>query len=230
MGGTADLIEINLKELNNLAWVRRANCKRIRNCQNFNASSSFQCMFTALVPAALFTPPLLPSRLLIAPTEPHTLRVHLICICICRSLSRRQLLRGSWSVCIITCPIQMGHLMQNTARLVIIIVRTSRSILRKVPVSVVRAGYNSIVARDRVEQRAAIGTVAVYIGAVDCWGSGLHPLDVCVDGADFGFLGGGLEPDGEVISGCASSGVCSSGKRDSIRNASFKGACLRGGA
>jgi hypothetical protein len=224
------LIEINLKELNNLAWVRRANCKRIRNCQNFNASSSFQCMFTALVPAALFTPPLLPSRLLIAPTEPHTLRVHLICICICRSLRRRQLLSSSWPVSIITCPIQMGHLMQNTARLVIIIVRTSRSILRKVPVPVVRAGYNSIVARDRVEQCAAIGTVAVYIGAVDCRGCGLHPLDVRVDGSDFGFLRGGLEPDGEVISGCARSGVCSSGKRDSIRNASFKGACLGGRA
>ena len=28
MGGIADVIEISLKELNNLAWVRRTNCKK----------------------------------------------------------------------------------------------------------------------------------------------------------------------------------------------------------
>jgi hypothetical protein len=107
-----------------------------------------------------------PSNPLVTPTEPHTLRVHLVCIRIGRSLSRRQLLRGRWSICIIICPIQMRHLMQNTACLVIIIIRTSRSIFREIPVAIIWARHNSVVAWYSVEQSAAVGTVTVDVGAV----------------------------------------------------------------
>lgn len=168
-----------------------------------------------------------PSNSLVAPTEPHTLRVHLICIRISRSLSCRQFLRGSWSIRIIISAIQMCHLMQNTACLVIIIIRTSGSILREVPVAVIRAGDNSVVAWHRVEQSTAVGAVAVDVSAVDRWRGGLYPLDVCIYGADFGLLRGGLEPDGEVIGGTAGSSVGSSGERNCIRNASFERTCLR---
>lgn len=186
-----------------------------------------------LLPANPFTPPLLPPLLpphpLITPAEPHTPRVHLIGIRICRCLCRRQCFRGSWPICIIIRPIQMRHLMQDTARLIIIIIRAGRSVLREVPVTVTRARHNCIVARYRVEQRAAVGAVAVDVGAVDLRGRSLHPFNVGVDGADFGFLGGGFEPDGEVISRGACCGVCSSRKGDSIRNAGFEGGGLGGG-
>lgn len=120
--------------------------------------------------------------------------------------------------------------MQDTACPIIIIIRAGRSVLREVPITITRARHNSIVARHRVEECGTVRAIAIEVSAVDLRGGCLHPFDVGVDGADLGFLGGGLEPDGEVISGSACCGVCSSGKGDSVRNASFEGGSLSGGA
>ena len=167
---------------------------------------------------------------LVTSTEPHTSCVHLIGIRIRRRLRRRQLFRGGWAVGIIVSAIEMGHLMQDTARLIIIIIRAGRCVLREVPVSIIWAGHNGVVARNRVEQRFAIRAVAVNVGTGDFRGRRLHAFDVGVNGADFGFLRGGLEPDGKIISSSAGCGVRSSSKGDSIGNAGLEGASLGGGA
>lgn len=82
--------------------------------------------------------------------------------------------------------------MQNATRLIVIIIRASANILREIPIAVVWAGNNSIIAWYRVKKCTAIGTVAVFV-TVDFQRGGLDAFDIGVDGADFGFFGRGLE-------------------------------------
>ncbi len=120
----------------------------------------------------------------------------------------------------------MRHLVQDAARTVVVIISAGGGILREAPEPVVRAGHDGVVAWDGVEQRTAVGTVTVDVGAGDLRRRGLHALDVGVDGANLGLLRSGLEPGGEEISAGACCGVGSGGKGDGVRNASLQRAGL----
>lgn len=120
----------------------------------------------------------------------------------------------------------MCHFVQDAACAIIVIICASGRILGELPISVVRARYDVVGAGHGVQERAAVGAVAVGVGARDSGGGGLHTRDAVVDGAHLAFLGGGLEPDGEVVGGRAGSGVCSACHGDGIRDAGLQRAGL----
>lgn len=122
----------------------------------------------------------------------------------------------------------MGHLMDNASRTIIIIIRTSRRILRESPVSIIRARNNDIRAGDGVEESRSVSAVAVQVRAVDLWGCGLHVRDVVVDDADGGFLRGGLEPGCEVVGASAGGCVGGFGHGDGVGDGGGEGGSLGG--
>jgi hypothetical protein len=75
--------------------------------------------------------------------------------------------------------------MQDTTRLIIIIIRASRRILWEIPVSIVWAGNDRVGTWNGVKKGAAVGTIAVDICAGDLWGGGLNTFHIVVDGAYF---------------------------------------------
>ena len=93
--------------------------------------------------------------------------------------------------------------MQDTPGTIIVKIRTRSRVLGKTPVPVIRARNDIVGAGDGVQEGGAIRAVIVGVGAGDGWGGGLDIFDVVVDGADFGFLGGGgaFEPGAEEVEG-----------------------------
>lgn len=153
-----------------------------------------------------------------ASSQSHTSSLHLISISICSCVSCTQLPSSSRSIRPVVCAVEMDHLfnnqrqhifsfactspsthlVQNTSRTVKIISSTSRRFFWESPISIVRAGNDSVVAWHGVEQRGTVSAVTILVGAVDCWGCGLYTDYVVVDAADGGFLGGGDEPGCEI--------------------------------
>lgn len=120
--------------------------------------------------------------------------------------------------------------MENAARLIIIISGALARELGEVPEAVIRAGHDDVGRRHGVQERRAVGAVAVGVCAGDLGGLGLQVLDIVVDGADFGFVRGGLEPCGEVVGSAAGGGVCGGGHGDGVCDTGLEGGGLGAGA
>lgn len=120
--------------------------------------------------------------------------------------------------------------MQDAAGLVIIIVGAGRGVLGEVPEAVARARHDGVVARDRVQQRAAVRAVVVLVRAVDVGRGGLDSFHIAVDGAHLALLRRRLEPRREVVGPGAGRRVGRRGEGDGVGDASLQGAGLRGAA
>lgn len=165
-----------------------------------------------------------------APTKTHTPSIDLITISIRRRLRSRELLRSRLAVRIVIRAVQVRHLVQDAASHVIVVVGAGTGELGEAPEAVVGAGDDGVGAGDGVQQGAAVGAVAVGVGAGDGGRGGLDVLDVVVDGAHLGLLGGGPEPGGEVVRRRAGGRVGGAGHGDGVGDAGLEGVGLRGGA
>jgi hypothetical protein len=119
-----------------------------------------------------------------ATTQPNALRIHFIRIRIRRRLSRAQFLRRLIPIAVVARPVEMSHLVKNTTSLVVVIAAALRRQLGEVPEAVVGTRHDDVGGGYGVEQRAAIGAVAVGVFAGDRGGGCLYVLYVVVDGLD----------------------------------------------
>jgi len=124
----------------------------------------------------------------------------------------------------------MGHLVEDGAALVVVVVDAARGELGEVPVTVVGAGDDDFGAGDRVQQGAAVAAAAVGVRAGD---GGRRRLDVghaLVDTLHLRDHRGRLEPRGEVVGRGAGGGLGIAGQRDGVADARLQGRGLRGAA
>ena len=151
-----------------------------------------------------------------AATKPDTLCEHLVRIRICSSLGGAKLLCCNIPISIVVCTVQVRHLVQNAASLVVVVVAALSGKLGEIPEAVVGARDNNVRARNGVEECRTVAAVVVCVCARDLGRGCLHVLDVIVDGLYLGLHRSRLEPGGEVVGSGAGGGVCSTGHGDGV--------------
>jgi hypothetical protein len=81
---------------------------------------------------------------------------------------------------------EMGHLVEDRASLVVIVIGACGSVLGEAPVSVVGARHDNFGAGDCVQQGTAVAAATVRVRAGDGGRRRLHTLDTVVDALHLG--------------------------------------------